>query len=52
MKTKEELDKIAHELWNSDLVSYELNQANRQKWVEAVLKLGEKWILAQPVQRN
>jgi hypothetical protein len=52
MKPTHELQAKAAKLWNSDLVSEELNQANARKWVEAVLKLGEKWLLATPVQTN
>lgn len=50
MKTPQELQEKAKELWNSDLVPEEQNQANQRRWIEAVLKLGEKWLLAQPVR--
>lgn len=52
MKTIEDLKEKAKKNWTSDLVPEALNEINRQKWIEAVLKLGEKWILARPVQRN
>lgn len=50
MKTSQELEEKAKQLWNSEYVSEQQNQANQQRWVEAVLKLGEKWLLAQPVR--
>jgi hypothetical protein len=50
MKTPEQLNERAKELWNSEHASEELNQANQRRWIEAVLKLGEKWLLAQPVR--
>ena len=52
MKTLQQLRNRARENWNSDLVPAAVNQANQRKWVRAVLMLGEKWILAQPVQRT
>jgi hypothetical protein len=50
VRTPEQLEVKAKELWNSEYVSEEQNRANQQRWVEAVLKLGEKWLLAQPVR--
>lgn len=52
MKQLHELQERARENWTSDLVPDHVNEANQRKWIEAVLKLGEKWILAQPVQRT
>ena len=52
MKNLQELRAKARENWNSEYVPAHINQANQRKWVRAVLMLGEKWILAQPVQRT
>jgi hypothetical protein len=52
MRTAKELEVKAKELWNSDLVPDEQNRSNQQRWIEAVLTLGEKWLLAKPVQPN
>lgn len=39
-------------LYNSDLVSDELNRTNQRKWVKAVRQLGNKWLLVGNVQRK
>ena len=39
-------------LFNSEYVSYEVNRANRVAWLLAVQKLGERWVLANPVKRG
>lgn len=52
MKTFQELRQKARKNWNSDLVPAHINQANQRRWVRAVLMLGEKWLLAKPVQTN
>jgi hypothetical protein len=49
MKTLLDLRRRARENWHSDLVDDAINQANQRKWVRAVLMLGEKWLLAKPV---
>jgi hypothetical protein len=38
--------------WNSEYVSREVNKANRRAWLRAVAMLGDKWVLAQPVERR
>jgi hypothetical protein len=38
--------------WNSEYVSREVNKANRIAWLRAVAMLGDKWVLAQPVERR
>jgi hypothetical protein len=38
----------ATRLWASDLVSREINKANRLAWLRAVEQLGDKWLLAKP----
>jgi len=47
----EKLRRRARELYNYDLAPASLNQYNQRKWVRAMLKLGEKWILAKQVER-
>ena len=39
-------------LFNSEYVSYEVNRANRVAWLCAVKRLGERWVLANPVKRG
>jgi hypothetical protein len=39
-------------LYCSEYVSREVNRANRIAWLRAVERLGDKWLLAQPVERQ
>ena len=39
-------------LWNNPLASREINRANQIKWVRARRQLGDKWLLALPVERK
>jgi hypothetical protein len=41
----------AHALWSNPLVPTSVNRHNRKAWVRSVLRLGDKWLLAQPVRR-
>lgn len=50
MNTKQ-LVRHARELWNSPLVPPQINRHNRKAWVRSVLRLGNKWLLAQKVER-
>jgi len=43
---------IVRRLFCSDLVTDQVNRANRRKWVKAVRQLGDKWLLANPLQRQ
>jgi hypothetical protein len=38
-------------LWNVPYVPKEINRHNRKAWVRSVLRLGDRWLLAQPVRR-
>lgn len=38
-------------LWNVEYVPREVNRANQRKWVRSVRILGDRWLLAQPVNR-
>jgi hypothetical protein len=44
--------KRVRRLYNTDYMPREINRANQRKWVQAVRMLGEKWLLAQPVERK
>ena len=38
-------------LFNNNQVPQAINQYNQRKWVRAVLRLGDKWLLAKQVER-
>jgi hypothetical protein len=38
----------AIELYSSEYASKEINRANQRKWIRAVQRLGDKWLLANP----
>jgi hypothetical protein len=40
------------QMWNVDHVSQETNRANQRKWVRSVRLLGDKWLLAQHIERK
>lgn len=44
--------KVARRLWNVDGVPAQLNRANARKWVRSLRGLGNRWLLAAPVQRK
>lgn len=48
---KTDLLRRARRLWGVDYVPREINRANQLKWARAVARLGDKWLLAQKVQR-
>ena len=47
----QELRRKARQLYNNKLVPTEVNQHNQRKWVRAVLKLGDKWLIAKQIGR-
>ena len=49
---KTELLKTSRKLWNVDYMPRDINRANQLKWAQAVCKLGNKWLLAQPVEKK
>lgn len=49
--TTKQLVRHARELWNSPLVPPQINRHNRKAWVRSVLRLGDKWLLKQKVER-
>lgn len=44
--TNEELEARSKILFNSEWVSPELNQRNRDEWISSVKKLGNNWLYA------
>jgi hypothetical protein len=40
------------QLWNSSLVTREINRANQRKWIRQVRILGDKWLFAKHVDRK
>jgi hypothetical protein len=39
------------QLWNSPLVTREINRANQRKWIRQVRILGDKWIAIKHIER-
>lgn len=46
-----ELLRHAVRLWNIPYVPRETNKANARKWIKAVERLGDRWLLARKVGR-
>ena len=44
--------KKARMLWNVEYVTREQNRHNQLQWVRSVKALGDKWLLAQHVQKR
>jgi len=44
--------KMTRKLWSSEEVPQHLNRVNQLKWAQAVYRLGDKWLLAQPVLKR
>lgn len=40
------------QMWSTTYIPAEINRANQRKWIKAVRQLGDKWLLAQHVQRK
>ena len=49
--TKISLARRALKLWNVPGVPREMNRANARKWIQAVERLGDKWLFAKKVNR-
>lgn len=43
---------LCRKLWSSPDVPRELNRINARKWVKAVRRLGDRWLLAQYVGKR
>ena len=46
-----ELRHKARALYNNDMVPEHINQHNQRQWVRAVMRLGDKWLIAKPIKR-
>lgn len=42
----------ARKHFNSSWVPAHVNKHNRKAWVRSVLMLGDKWLLAKPIERK
>ena len=51
MMTVGELRRKARRIYNNDLVPAHINQHNQRKWVRSVLRLGDRWLIAHPIER-
>ncbi len=39
-------------LYSYDLAPLHINKANRRAWLRSVAMLGDKWLIAKPVQKE
>jgi len=44
--------KHVRQMWSVDYMPREINRANQLKWVRSVRTLGDKWLLATPINKN
>jgi hypothetical protein len=51
MLTIEQLKRKARKMYNNDMVPEHTNQHNQRKWVRAVLRLGDHWLTAKPIEK-
>jgi len=51
MLTTEQLRRKARTIYNNDMVPEHINRHNQRKWVRAVLRLGDHWLIAKPLGR-
>lgn len=51
MYTTRALIRKANKLWNVPYVPAEINRANKKKWINAVIQLGDKWLIAKNIPR-
>jgi hypothetical protein len=49
---KSHMLKRARRLFNSEYVSPEINRANQRKWIRSVRLLGDRWLLAQYIEKK
>lgn len=45
------LKRHAVKLWANPMVPRSIVRHNRRAWLRSVLRLGDKWLLAQPIRR-
>jgi len=51
MLTTEQLRRKARQIYNNELAPEHINRHNQRKWVRAVLRLGDHWLVAKPLRR-
>ena len=51
MLTTEQLRRKARVIYNNNMVPEHINQHNQRQWVRAVIRLGDKWLIAKQVKR-
>ena len=51
MLTTEQLRRKARVIYNNDMAPDHINRHNQRKWVRAVLRLGNHWLIAKPIGR-
>ena len=51
MLTTEQLRRKARVIYNNDMAPEHTNRHNQRKWVRAVLRLGDHWLIAKPLGR-
>jgi hypothetical protein len=51
MHRTKKLLRHARTLWNTPWIPEHIRRHNRKAWVRSVLFLGDKWLLAKPVER-
>lgn len=51
MLNTKDLVRRANKLWSSPTVPRELNEINKRKWIKAVQRLGDRWLLARNMPR-
>ena len=49
MLTPEQLRRKARQIYNNDMVPENINRHNQRKWVRAVLRLRDHWLIAKPL---
>ena len=50
--TKTQLMRRAVRLWSVKDVPREINRANARKWLASVLRLGDKWLMYEPLDKE
>jgi len=51
MLSTEQLRRKARQIYNNDMVPEHINRHNQRKWVRAVLRLGDHWLISKPLGR-
>jgi len=44
--------KHVRQLWNVDYVPSHINRHNQLEWVKSVRLLGDKWLIAKPLEKH